>query len=112
MTMGAVFKENDCFQINTVVWPELPDLLNCAFERKKAFDERIPRDSEIIMRRGKETVFSNPRKLDFNYTGFTVMGEIDLELGFCNRYYTTSTERIGIKDAFEDAFRISEIKDD
>ena len=33
-------------------------------------------------------------------------------MGFCNRYYTTSTERIGIKDAFEDAFRISEIKDD
>ena len=112
MDVGAVIEQCGSYQINKIAWPELSDLLNCAFERKRVFDERIPRDSEILIRKGKETVFSNPRQLDFNNTGFTIMGELDLELGFCDRYYTTSVERIGIKDAFEDAFNISNVKDD
>lgn len=90
----------------------MPDLLNCALKRKRVFDERIPRDSEILIRNGKETVFSNPRRLGFSNTGFTVMGEVDLDLGFCDRYYTTSVERVCIKDAFEDAYNISNVKDD
>ena len=109
---SAIVKEDDIYRINTKTWTGLTELLNSAADRKEVFDERIPRDSKIIARVGKDVIFSNPNDLEFNRTGFTMFGEYNFDAAFSNKYYTTFKEGPSIQSTFDNAFLIAESQED
>ena len=109
---GAVVKDDDRYRINTKMWAGLTEFLDSAVDRRDVFDERIPRNSRILGRIGKNVIFSNPNDLDFNRTGFTLFGEYNFDAAFGEKYYTTVKEVPSIQDTFDSAFMIAEAQDD
>ena len=109
---GAITKDGRKYRINTKMWSGLTELLNSAADRREVFDERIPRNSKILARVGKDVIFTNPNDLDFNKTGFTMFGEYNFDAVFGDKYYTTIKESPNMQDIFDDAYLIAESQDD
>ena len=109
---SAIVKEGKRYHVNTKTWNGLYELLNSAADRKEVFDERVPRNSEILGRVGNEVIFSCPNGSEYPFTGFSAFGEFDFDAISNKNYYTTSKKPMDIQTAFEDAYTITKSLND
>lgn len=108
INISAISKQNKRYILNDKIWPKLKEFLIEFKNYQETIDNRIPANSVIYHKSGKEIVFSNRAEQDAALTAFSAYSNYGIKLLLPTNYYYLPKKKLSKKEVLIHSLYIAE----